>query len=78
MKVKLYGTRGSVPVANSKSVQFGGNTTCVRVMSDCIPESMALIIDAGTGFVPLSNDILQEGGIEETLILFTHYHHDHT
>ncbi|TAK95057.1 hypothetical protein EPO05_05385 [Patescibacteria group bacterium] len=39
---------------------------------------MAVVLDAGSGFVPLSYDLLREGGIEEVVVLFTHYHHDHT
>ena len=78
MRIKLYGTRGSVPIANSESVRFGGNTTCVRIMSECIPPRLVLGVDAGTGFVPMSYDILQEGELEEIFVLFTHYHHDHT
>lgn len=78
MKAKFYGTRGSIPISNPESVRYGGNTTCVRVMSDCLPKGMALVIDAGSGFVPLTYDLLREGGIEEVLVLFSHYHHDHT
>jgi phosphoribosyl 1,2-cyclic phosphodiesterase len=78
MKVITYGTRGSVPISNKDSVAFGGNTTCVRIKSDCIPNDLALIIDAGSGFVPMSTDVLREGGVKEMVVLFSHYHHDHT
>lgn len=78
MKIKTYGTRGSIPISNKESVLHGGNTTCVRVFDDCIPDNMALVIDAGSGFVPLAKDILMEGDKTEVLILFTHYHIDHT
>jgi len=78
MKVKFYGTRGSVPVSSQNKVQYGGNTTCVRLYSDCLPKGLALTIDAGSGFVPLSWDALSEGNLQEVIILFTHYHYDHT
>ena len=78
MKVKFYGTRGSVPIANPNSVKYGGNTTCLRIYSDCIPRDLILTIDAGTGFVPMSLDALKEGLPKEVLVLFSHYHHDHT
>ncbi len=78
MRIKVYGSRGSVPIANSASVAFGGNTTCIRVISDRIPPGTALVLDAGTGFVPLSQDLLREGGLREVVVLLTHYHHDHT
>lgn len=78
MKVKFYGTRGSTPVSDPDSIKYGGNTTCLRVFSDCLPENSALGIDGGTGVVPMSYDILKEKNINELSILFSHYHHDHT
>lgn len=77
MKVKLYGTRGSIPIARENSVKYGGNTTCVRVMSDCIGAGNALVIDTGSGYRELSRDLLKEG-VMKVNILYTHYHHDHT
>ncbi len=77
MKVTTYGTRGSIAVARRDKAQYGGNTTCIRVESSCLPDGQWLVLDAGTGIVPLSTDFLQSGGKELT-VLFTHYHHDHT
>lgn len=77
MKVTFYGTRGSCPVAHPSKIKYGGNTTCLRVESPCLPAGQWLVIDAGTGIVPLSADFVQAGGQEVTL-LHTHYHHDHT
>ena len=77
MQVITYGTRGSLPVAGSDAVRFGGNTTCLRIISGCIPDQTALVIDAGTGFLPMSQRAL-ETGISKFLIFHTHYHHDHT
>jgi len=80
MKIKLYGTRGSVPVFNPNSVKYGGNTTCLRVYSEHLRANHALVIDAGSGFIPMGNELLQEtkGQIEETILMFTHWHNDHT
>ncbi|MDO8571456.1 MAG: MBL fold metallo-hydrolase [bacterium] len=77
MEVTLYGTRGSTAVSGKDSVRYGGNTTCVRVNSPCLGEGVWLAIDAGTGFVPFSRDFLQQGG-KELILLFSHWHHDHT
>jgi phosphoribosyl 1,2-cyclic phosphodiesterase len=77
MRIKFYGTRGSVPVSNPESVVYGGNTTCVRLFSECLPEGVNVVIDAGTGFVPMVADLLREE-IKDLLVLFSHYHHDHT
>jgi len=77
MKVKFYGTRGSIPVSGPDSVKYGGNTTSLAIQSQCLPSSWGLVIDTGSGFVPLSYDFLKNG-IKNVVILYTHYHYDHT
>lgn len=77
MRIKTYGTRGSTPVARPEILRYGGNTTCLRVLSSCLPVDTALLVDAGTGIVPASFDLLKEG-VQRILLLMTHYHHDHT
>jgi len=77
MKVTTYGTRGSLPISNKDSVQFGGNTTCLRILSDRIPKDSALLVDAGSGAKPACGEILKQG-IKNICVLFTHWHHDHT
>ncbi|MBI2054640.1 MAG: hypothetical protein HYT39_00880 [Candidatus Sungbacteria bacterium] len=77
MKITFYGTRGSTPVSNRNSQKYGGNTTCLRVESDCLPDGHWLVVDAGTGIVPLSWNFAKNGGKTAT-ILQSHWHHDHT
>lgn len=77
MKITFYGTRGSVPVANKASVATGGNTTCLRIDSQCLPEGMWLFNDAGSGIVPASLDAVKNG-VKSVMIAFSHYHWDHT
>ena len=72
MKVKFYGTRGSIPIANKESVKYGGNTTCVRIFDECLPDDMVLAIDSGSGFVPLAKNVIKEGNKDEVLILYRH------
>ena len=31
MKVKLWGTRGSIPSPGPETIRYGGNTSCVGV-----------------------------------------------
>ena len=78
MNLKVFGTRGSVPISNKDSIEFGGNTTCIRIFDDSIPEKMALILDAGSGFLPMGQEIIKNNIREEISILFSHWHHDHT
>jgi len=77
MQVKAYGTRGSIPICRATSYKYGGNTTCLRIYSDCFPSDFAFAVDAGSGYIDLSTDALREGKKHIGLI-FTHYHHDHT
>lgn len=77
MRLKFYGTRGSVSVNREGFNRYGGNTTCVQLISDCIPVDQNLFIDAGTGILPAGVKAAKVG-IREATILFTHYHHDHT
>ena len=56
MKIKFYGTRGSVPVSEREFMEFGGNTTCVFI-SGIDEGAGAIIMDAGTGIRKLGKDI---------------------
>ncbi|HHL71840.1 MAG TPA: MBL fold metallo-hydrolase [Bacteroidetes bacterium] len=80
--IRLWGVRGSYPVPGEKTVEFGGNTSCVEIRN----RKHRLILDSGTGIIPLGEKILREyqadreNGAEETLhltVLLTHTHHDH-
>ncbi len=78
MKIKAWGTRGSISISNSDSISTGGNTTCYEVFSECLPAGTKLIIDSGTGFVPAGFQYLPEMGHGlNYVLLFTHYHWDH-
>lgn len=81
MRVKFWGTRGSVPVASESQMTYGGNTTAVQIESECLPETHRLVIDAGSGFVPFSASVMRGSTPLNELVLhlfLTHYHHDHT
>jgi len=73
MIIKLYGTRGSIPVASRETQKYGGNTTCLYIEST---EGNAIIIDAGSGIRELGAYCLKKKKQNLTLI-FTHYHWDH-
>jgi phosphoribosyl 1,2-cyclic phosphodiesterase len=76
MKVKFYGTRGSVPVCNPEFQEFGGNTTCFQIS---FPDTGRIaIIDAGTGIRDLGKALVDAGHRQdEIFIFFTHFHWDH-
>ncbi|MFH1404665.1 MAG: MBL fold metallo-hydrolase [Patescibacteria group bacterium] len=76
IQLTVFGARGSSPVAGRDYIEFGGNTTCVRVESPCLPPDMALSIDSGSGYRPFCGTLLGEG-IMKIGLLQTHYHWDH-
>lgn len=73
IKIKFYGTRGSIPVCESDFSKYGGNTSCVLI--ECDQETY--IIDAGTGIRNLGKDLRSVRSHEKIKILFTHFHQDH-
>jgi ribonuclease BN (tRNA processing enzyme) len=75
MKVITYGTRGSMAVSSKNNARYGGNTTCVQVESDCIPDDMAFAIDCGTGLFRLSADTIEKR--PRLAVIQTHWHQDH-
>jgi len=78
MRIKIYGSRGSLPIFNNSSLKYGGNTTCLRLFNNKIPENAAVVIDAGSGFLAMGHDILSKGeNVDEIVTFFTHWHHDH-
>jgi hypothetical protein len=58
MKIKFYGTRGSLPVCEREFQEFGGNTTCVLLTSR---NKNIAILDAGTGIRNLGKDLIAKG-----------------
>ena len=75
MKIKFYGTRGSIPVCNQEFLEFGGNTTAVKITRD---NGRISILDAGTGIRQLGIDLVKNGFHQKELFIgFTHFHWDH-
>lgn len=72
MKVRFWGVRGSVSVADAGSLRYGGNTSCVSVE---LEGGGRLVLDAGTGIRTLGATI--EPAAEPIHILLTHLHLDH-
>jgi phosphoribosyl 1,2-cyclic phosphodiesterase len=71
MRVRLWGTRGSVASPGPDTVRYGGNTSCVEVRTD----DALLVLDAGTGIRPLGVSL--RGHVGRIDLLLTHLHLDH-
>ncbi len=74
MKIRFWGTRGSIAVPGKDTTGFGGNTTCVELL---LESGRRVIIDAGTGIRALGEELSQRDRDLEIHILITHIHWDH-
>ncbi len=76
MKLKFYGTRGSIPVCDAGFQEFGGDTTCLQI--SFTDTHRIAIIDAGTGVRNLGKDLRVIGHKQDQIVIaFTHFHWDH-
>jgi len=71
MKLRLWGTRGSLASPGADTARFGGNTSCVEV---CGPDGTRLVLDAGTGLRLLGRAL---AGTTRVHVLLTHLPMDH-
>ncbi len=75
MRVRFWGTRGSIATPGPGTNHFGGNTSCVEVLTD---DGTRLILDCGTGAHRLGAALMAEGKKDfHTNILLGHTHWDH-
>ena len=74
MKIRFWGTRGSIPVPGKDTTIFGGNTTCLEIT---LESGRVIIIDSGTGIRPLGEQLIAGGEKVDINLLITHIHWDH-
>ncbi len=74
IKVRFWGTRGSVPTPGINTTKYGGNTPCVEVR---LPDNNLLVFDAGTGIRNLGNMLSRDGKKVKASIFISHPHWDH-
>lgn len=72
MKLRFWGTRGSLATPGRDTLRFGGNTSCVQVLGD---QGTLLVLDAGTGLREMSRHL--PAGLKRVDVLLTHLHMDH-
>lgn len=73
LTVRFWGVRGSFPCPGPATVRYGGNTSCVEVRCG----ERLIILDGGTGLVPLGETLLQAAAPISADILYSHTHIDH-
>lgn len=74
MKVRFWGTRGSIAAPGKDTIVYGGNTCCVEILLNC---GVTVVIDAGTGIRPLGDHLIALGETVDIHLLITHVHWDH-
>ena len=75
MKIRFWGTRGSVSVSDASTLRYGGHTSCMEIRSSA---NDLLVLDAGTGLRGLGQSLLREDKLPRTSnLLISHTHWDH-
>ncbi|MES1257655.1 MAG: response regulator [Acidobacteriota bacterium] len=75
MLVRFWGTRGSIATPGPSTNRYGGNTSCVEIVTSA---GKRLICDCGTGARALGMQLMQAGPKPiEAAILLSHTHWDH-
>jgi phosphoribosyl 1,2-cyclic phosphodiesterase len=74
LRVKFWGVRGSYPAPGAETVKYGGNTASVEIRAG----ERTILLDAGTGIIPLGRELARTKRASEIMLLFSHLHHDHT
>lgn len=73
VRLRCWGTRGSIPSPGPATAEYGGNTPCIELRA----RGRRLIFDAGSGIRLLGMEMMREGGPYEAAIFLSHFHWDH-
>ena len=73
MKVRIWGSRGSIAAPGPETIRYGGNTSCIEVRGDA---DETIVLDAGTGARPLGESLM-ERQVQRIDLFLTHLHVDH-
>ncbi|MGH8923269.1 MAG: MBL fold metallo-hydrolase [Acidimicrobiia bacterium] len=71
MKIRLWGTRGSIASAGPETVRYGGDTSAVELRTST---GRVVVLDAGSGVRRLGHEL---DDAERVDILLSHLHMDH-
>ena len=72
-RFEIHGARGSSPVSGEAYRRYGGHTSCFSLET----EQGLLIVDAGSGIIPLGEALQRRGQLPPVTLLLTHVHLDH-
>ncbi|MGQ4808195.1 Regulator of RpoS [Candidatus Entotheonellaceae bacterium PAL068K] len=75
MRVRFWGTRGSIAKPGKTTLRYGGNTSCVEVQA---ADGTLVVLDCGTGAHGLGRDLVEASdGPVHGYLLIGHTHWDH-
>jgi phosphoribosyl 1,2-cyclic phosphodiesterase len=77
VKLRFWGVRGSFAMAGREYLRYGGNTTCIEIVTDA---GERLLVDLGTGATECAKQLMSGPfgkGQGKLTILLTHTHLDH-
>ena len=75
MRIRFWGTRGSIARPGPRTLRYGGNTSCVEVEAD---DGTLVVLDCGTGAYELALDLRRRGPLPAIgNLLIGHAHWDH-
>jgi len=75
MRIRFWGTRGSIAKPGPTTARYGGNTSCVELVSS---SGTRIVIDCGTGGHDLGQQLIAaHGNKTRGHILISHSHWDH-
>src|ERR1041385_4013026 len=76
LRLRFWGTRGSIPAPGPRTMRYGGNTPCVEMRT---PTGGLVILDAGTGIRELGQTLVVRaaGDVISGDIFLSHAHWDH-
>jgi len=75
MRIRFWGTRGSLATPGPTTLRYGGNTSCVEARSD---DGTLIVLDCGTGAHRLGLALMAEAKHPvHGHLLITHTHWDH-
>src|SRR5215471_2212999 len=75
MRLRFWGTRGSIAAPGPGTNHFGGNTSCIELTTD---SGHCIMLDCGTGARLLGDELIARAtGSVSATILLTHTHWDH-
>jgi CheY-like chemotaxis protein len=74
MRIRFWGTRGSLAKPGPGTLRYGGNTSCVEVRA---PDGTLIVLDCGTGAHDLGQSLVRDNAASRGNLLITHTHWDH-